>query len=235
MLRLLVAFIAALFIFTPSTLAEFSNQSELSIVSTSGNTDLQVFNGQTLSKYVLGKNNFELGGRITKGENANVESASNWDINARYGRSFSDKLGVFLATKYENDRFAGIHYRHNNDFGATYTIKKSKKFNAKAELGYRYRNEKSTTGIRLNQSQARLYTEATRQNTDAFFTKLWVEYLPNFTLGSDWQLNVEPSLNFAMSSFLSIKLGYLYKYDNLPVAGLRKYDAQYTTTLIAKF
>ena len=59
--------------------------------------------------------------------------------------------------------------------------------------------------------------------------------LRNFSESNDWQLNVEPSLNFAMSSNLSVKLGYLYKYDNEPADGLKRYDSQYTTTLIAKF
>lgn len=235
MTQLAVWLMAALFIFAPSALAELSNQSEISIVATGGNTDLQVYNGKTTTKYTLDKNNFELGGRITKGQSAGVDNASNWDLTARYGRSFSDRFGVFYATKYENDRFAGIHYRFNNDLGSSFVITKTKKTNAKAEAGYRYRIEKSVIGDELNQSQGRVYAEVERKNTETFSTKLWVEYLPNFTEGSDWQVNTEASMSFAMYSNLKIKMGYLYKYDNLPVVGLTTFDSQYTTTLIATF
>lgn len=220
----------------PNVAAQFSNQSELSIVSTGGNTKLKVYNGKTTTKYTMGNNNFQLGGHLTKGKNGNVESADNWDLNARYGHKLSDKYSVFSAFQYENNSFSGIAYRFNKDLGAQYTITKTEKTNATIELGYRHTSQKNIVGTKpKDQHQARVYTTVSRQNTKAFFTKMWLEYLPNFTEGTNWQLNVEPSLNFAMSTNLSIKLGYLYKYDNQPVATLKKYDSQYTTTLIAKF
>jgi putative salt-induced outer membrane protein len=229
----------ALLAFAPNVAAQLKNQSEVSIVSTGGNTDLKVYNGKTTSTYTMGSNSLSLGGHITKGENTDnnitVESASNWDLNTRYDRKINEKLGAFFSTQYENDTFAGIKYRHNKDLGVTYQIVKTDKLTAKSEAGYRHRSEKSIVGNKLSQSQARVYGEFARQNTEVFFTKMWVEYLPNFSDSDDWQINVEPSLNFAMSSNLSIKVGHLYKYDNFPVPTLKRYDSQYTTTLIAKF
>jgi putative salt-induced outer membrane protein len=224
----------------PSVAAQFTNQSELSIISTGGNSDLSTYNAKTVSKYVSGNNDYQLGGHLTKGKNGTVDSASNWDINARYGRKISDTIGAFFSSQYENDTFAGIAYRHNNDLGASYVITKTKKTNASAELGYRNRTQKSILAQvgqdqKVTDHQARLYSEVSRQNTDSFFTKMWLEYLPNFSESNDWQINVEPSLNFAMNANFSLKVGYLYKYDNQPADGSKRYDTTYSTTLIAKF
>lgn len=236
MSKITMAFISLMVLAMPSVAAELTNQSELSIITTSGNSDLSTYNTKTMSKYAKDNQNFQLGGHYTKGENEGTESASNWDINARYGYIVSKKIGTFVATQYENDNFAGIKYRHNTDVGMSYIIKKSKKTNASAELGYRYRNERLLGQEEADgDSQGRVYLEGSRQNTETLFTMLWVEYLPNISTSKDWQVKFEPSVNFAISSNFSLKVGYLYRYDNKPAPFTKRYDTTYSTTLIAKF
>ena len=65
--------------------------------------------------------------------------------------------------------------------------------------------------------------------------KFWLEGLPNLSNENDWQVNCEPSLNVSLSQTFSLKMAYLYKYDNQPLASAKKTDYQYTTSLLTRF
>lgn len=227
--------LVALILLIPSTFAQFTHQSELGIVVTGGNTELQVYNGKVTNTYTQDKNVYTLGGHYMYGTSFEVENSRNWDINAKYQRDLNDKFGAFVGTVYEGDEFAGIRNRLNGDVGGTYHYKNEDKFSFSTELGYRYRREKSTSNVVLNQSQGRLYMIGKKETKNNFSFQTWLEYLPNFTDSEDWQVNFEPSLNFSFNSNLALKWGYLGKYDNLPVQGNKKFDFTYVTSLIAKF
>jgi putative salt-induced outer membrane protein len=224
-----------LFIACSQVHAEFTNESELSVIVSGGNTETQVYNGKTTSTYTKTKNTVTLGGHYMYGTSFDTENARNWDINTKYQRVLKKRLSSFLGVIVEGDEFAGIERRTNLDAGAAYVLFKTEKSKINTEIGYRYRKEKSISGETLSQSQARLYLEGKRENKKDFSTNLWVEYLPNFTDSEDWQVSFEPSLRFNFLANLAFKWGYLGRYDNQPVLGNKKFDFLYTTSLIAKF
>jgi len=225
----------AFLVSVPSVFAQYKNESSLSVVITGGNTETELYNGKTKNSYKAGKNSFSLGGHYMYGTNQGVESARNWDLNSRYEREVKKDYGIFTGLIYEADDFANIDYRINADLGLSYHIFTEERLTSKVELGYRYREEKSLAGTTLDQHQGRVYGEIERYSkSKEFSSSLWIEYLPNFTDGDDWQLNFEPGINYNINSSLALKWGYLGKYDNQPVAP-RKFDFIYTTSLIAKF
>jgi hypothetical protein len=233
MLKLLVLF--SLFCLSFLTFGQFTNESELGIVVTGGNTELQVYNGKVTNQYVLDKNTFTLGGHYMYGTSFDVENARNWDVNGKYNRALSKHAGTFVGFVYEGDEFAGIDNRLNVDLGGSYQIVKTEKTNIKSEAGYRYRREEDLTGNSVSQSQGRLYVTGKRTPTKDISFGMWVEYLPNFTTPSDWQVNFEPNFQYNFHSNLALKWGYMGRYDNLPVLGNKKFDFTYITSLIAKF
>jgi putative salt-induced outer membrane protein len=223
------------FLFSSAVFAQFANESEVGIVVTGGNTELEVYNGKTKNTYTAGRNTFTLGGHYMYGTSFNVENSRNWDINAKADHGFSEKIGIFLGTVYEGDQFAGIDNRLNGDLGASYKIYKSEKAQATGEAGYRYRREENLAGTVLSQSQGRVYLEGKRTPSKDITLKFWTEYLPNFTDSEDWQINFEPSFQYNFMSNLALKWGYMGRYDNLPVPGNKKFDFTYMTSLIANF
>lgn len=222
-------------LFSQSLFAQFSNESELGILVTGGNTELEVYNTKTKNTYEKGNNTFTLGGHYMYGTSFNEENSRNWDINAKVEHALNKKIGLYLGTVYEGDEFAGIDNRLNGDLGSSYKFYKSDKGQAFTEVGYRYRREENLVGRVLNQSQGRVYLEGKRTPSKDITMKLWAEYLPNFTDSEDWQLNFEPSFQYNFHSNLALKWGYLGRYDNLPVPGNKKFDFSYMTSLIAKF
>ncbi|MCF8058306.1 MAG: DUF481 domain-containing protein [Bacteriovoracaceae bacterium] len=218
-----------------SAFAQFSHESELGVVVTGGNTEMEVYNGKVTNKYQRDTNTFTLGGHYTYGTSFGVENSRNWDVNAKAKHDLTQKVGIFLGSILEADEFAGIQSRINVDVGGTYQFLKTEKSQINTELGYRYRREKNLAGTTLSQSQGRLYVEGKRSPSKDLSMKLWAEYLPNFTKSEDWQLNFEPSFQFNLNSTLALKWGYLGRYDNDPVPGNKKFDFLYVTSLLAKF
>jgi putative salt-induced outer membrane protein len=220
-----------------STRADFSNSSEANIIVTGGNSQLETYNLNTTNKYKLSeKNNLTLAGHYTYGTSSDLESARNWDASLRYDRELNAKWSAFFGEQLEGDKFSGVKTRFNTDLGAKHSLYKSEKSVINAEAGYRYTVERLEGGLPTDQQQkARLYTEGTRKFKEGIEGKLWVEYIPNFSEGTDWLMNIEPSLSIILSKTFSLKLAYKGQYDNLPTAGNKKYDYTYTTGLLANF
>ena len=63
-------------LFSGMVQAQYSNESEVSVVVTGGNTEVEIYNGQTKNTYKKEKNTFVLGGHYTYATSSQVESIS---------------------------------------------------------------------------------------------------------------------------------------------------------------
>jgi putative salt-induced outer membrane protein len=227
-----------IFLLPSLSLAEFSHESEVSILSSGGNSELSTWNLKSRNDYKLEKSIFQLSGHYTYGEAAEVESARNWDAKLGYERILKKDWRGYLTQQVEGDKFKGIDTRFNTDIGAGLVLVDREKHKIKTELGYRYTVEKyrnSTTGSE-NFQKGRAYVENDHQLTETLFFRVWMEYIPNFSEGSDYMINGGSSIQASLTSIFSLKVSYEGNYDNMPsLTSNRKYDYQYTTSLIAKF
>jgi putative salt-induced outer membrane protein YdiY len=228
-------YLALALLLSSAASAQYSNESELTVILNGGNTEQETWYTKTMNSYLKDKNTFKLGGHYSYGKADGLLNTRNNDINARYERAFAKEWSLFTAGQREEDFFASIDYRWNYDLGGIYKFMTTDKQKLHAEAGYRRTLEADLSGRKTNGSKLRLYTEYTRQHSESVFFKLWVEALPNISESDDWQINFEPSLNVTMSKMFAIKMAYLHKYDNEPTLGSKNSDYQYTTSLIAKF
>jgi putative salt-induced outer membrane protein YdiY len=223
--------------FTAQASADWKNESEAGIVLKHGNSRSQSINAKHKSEASFDGNKFSLTAAHMRTKSEGVLSAKSFETVLRYERSLTDRLSLVLAQGLEIDRFAGIRQRYNTDIGPKYMIyKEEKAWEWFAEAGYRFTRENRTNGERKSFNKARVYTEVSRQWTETASSKLWVEYLPNFTTRKDWQFNTEFSTTANISSVFALKTAYLLKYDNVINPGARaKRDGVFTTALVAKF
>lgn len=227
---------AALLGLSSTHAVEWSNTSEVSILSTGGNTDVSVYNAKTKTIVTLGKHEVSLSGHYTLGENDGVVDTRNWDIQLQDRYALSEKWGVYLGEKIEGDRFKGFVTRYNTDIGASYKLFDTEKLKSNLEAGYRYVVEEKITGAYAHDNQLRLFGDLDQKLNQTVSWKFYLEYLKDIEVGDAWELNFGPSLITQLSSIFSLKVGYEGAYRNLPaVVGARKYDYKYTTGLIANF
>ena len=246
--------IVFLLLFTSSAYAAITNESEVLLLQTGGNSVVETYNAKTIFSLKKDKRSYTFSGHYTlgvseqtdaNGDTEKIESARNWDALVRYEQELNAKLSGFTALQYEGDEFAGYKQRQNTDLGLKYILTKTDKINSFVEFGARYTMEKSTTrdedgDDQLDYTKARFYYEFSNKVSKTLSYKFWTEYIPNFTDNEDYLLNFEPSLSYVLSDTFSLKTAYKGIYDNQPAvsdSGERDeyLDFIFTTSLIAKF
>ena len=228
----------------------FSNETELSFISSGGNTKTSTYNLKTSSTFESDKLwQLGLGGHYllttSEVENENnetitQESARNWSIFLKPEKNLNKRLSLFSQVQYEGNKLAGYLQRDNYDIGGKYYFTNIDKEKFFIELGYRYTSERQynletreTKNKYLNKS--RLYTEYKNSLDKTLSYKFWIEYLPNFTQEEDYIIKAEPSLSILFNNIFSMKLAYQAVYDNEPISSENEYlDYTYTTSLIIK-
>lgn len=237
-MRLLLAFIMTMTISTAALaeISNFTNESELGIAVANGNSDSQSYNFKQENKFSWGENAFKFNGRYLNTYSDSKESARYILGALRYERELSNRFAVYAGQMLESDKFSGYDLRHSSDAGFKYYIKKEETLYWTAEAGYRYTNEKQTTGNHAYKNQLRVYSEVEKKWTPTVTTKYWIEYLPNLDDTKDYEINTEASISAALNNIFSIKTAYLLRYDKVPPpAAKTRTDTLLTTALVAKF
>lgn len=217
--------------------AQFTHESELAMIQTGGNSEVQTTNTKTVNTYKWNLSKTTFGGHYTYGETKDAVSARNWDVNGKYERELNSHVSIFGGEVIEGNRFTGIKTRYNSDLGLKYYYIKTDAKNFFSEAGYRYTIEDRYSPIENTyDNKGRLFNEFNHKYSETVQYRLWVEYVPNFTDGKDYLVNGEASLTSILNSTFSLKVAYLGMYDNKPAfSGFKNYDYATTTSLVAKF
>ena len=238
-MKILVVF---LLLSSLASAGEWEHQSEVGIVQAAGNIESETYNLSDKTSYNWAKNTLTQEGAYLRSVVEDETGAETWLLGLRYDRELSKRFSLFIGNLWEGDRRAGFDFRSNVDVGSKYLAyqdPKNKKNKVTTELGYRFRYEQRIDGTAdiLDRSHIlRSFTEWKWQWTDTVSTGWWVEILPDFSDNDNININTQPSVSVQLSKILALKVSYLFEYDNVPaVAGNKRIDTLYTTSLVAKF
>lgn len=216
---------------------DLANESEVGIVIAGGNSDAQTYTMKHSSAYTWSDNLAKAFGRYLLGKTSGATTAENWEVGARYERSFPPSLAAFTQYRLDGNTLAGLDRRHSIDAGGKYYFLKEEGQELFNETGYRFTSEKRLgPAVTVNSHFARLYFEYNRTLGELAAAKLGLELLPNFSDSKDYQANLEASLLATLSPVFSLKVSYTTQYRNQPAgAGKKRTDSLFTTALVAKF
>lgn len=233
---------------TPPVKWKYTNESNLSIIQTGGNSNVETYDVKTENTFKKEKNEFNLGGHYILGESKVDDedgneikqlTARNWDIHSKYNRKFGKYLGGFVSIKIEADEFAGYERRNNFDLGSRYTIDETDKYESYVELGLRYTEEKPVEESDEDQfydNKGRVYYYVINRPGKQLTYKFWIEYVPNFSRPDDYLISTAPSITTTLTDVFSLQVSYKLDYDNEPAVEGNEYtDYTFTTSLVAKF
>lgn len=214
----------------------WKNESELSAVMVSGNTDSQSTSFKQKTSYSFSQNTIVASGRYLATQTNGITTARAWEANGRYERALSTYWSTFASFGAESDIFAGYIQRDNYDLGAKYFFIKKTKTQLIGEAGYRYTHTYAIPPLNRYENFGRFYSQYSQKVGESAEGELWVEYLPNFSNSDAYLLNAEPSLSVALSSIFSVKMSYLLKYQGVIPAGFTEHlDTTYSTALVANW
>lgn len=243
------ALIITTLMLSSTAFAEWKSNSELGLVSQSGNTNQDNTYINTEITKESGKNSYKVFGSYintngeTNGQNETLaESAS---AGLKYTRKLSEKMGIYAGGIWEKNRFAGYDDRYSADLGFRYDFAKEDNWFFYNETGYRYRSQFAhtlgdTVGEKTESNFGRVFFDYGRKFTPTANFRFWVESLYDFSDSDNIEVNFEPSVDVALGNFgseakparVSLKLAYKGMYDNVPaVDGLKKYDSIFSTSI----
>lgn len=237
-MKLLTAILTLLvcFSYAQESDSQWKHESEASVVTTSGNTKTQTFSVKETTSYKINKNIFENKASYLVQKDRGNKQAENWMASLRYEREISSRFNIFLAETVDSDKFSSIYRRYSSDLGGKYFFIKEDDHEFFSELGYRYTYEDYLAPQKNEDLHfGRLYLEHNKKWTAAISSKVWTEFLPNFTESKDYRFNAEPSMSVMLSEVFSLKIAYLLKYRGKTPPGVEDLDTIYTTSIVAKF
>lgn len=216
----------------------WTNESELSVVSVTGNSESESVSVRQKSSYQFDQNVFAVSGRYLNTKSLDQttkitqDTSRIWEAALRYDRLVGEDWSVYLGVSAESNPFGGYIQKDNSEIGGKYIFAKDR---WTGEFGYRNTKTYDTKGNRSTTHYGRLYTEYSQSFNPTSSFRMSVEYLPNFTDRTADAVNAEPSLTVILSSILSLKMAYSWKFNAGNQAPLKTADAQLTTALVAKY
>jgi putative salt-induced outer membrane protein len=161
-------------------------------------------------------------------------SVSNVQGRVRYDRFLSEHWSLFVAQSGRKDRFQGLALRLNFDPGLAFYIFDEDKHRLWLEAGYDLQYDIRENEF-LRAATPPLDKTETRHSARGFFGyennineilrfNTGVEYIQSVQQSKNWRLNWDSGVTSAISNKFSLSTTFSLRYDNNPLAGVRKTD-----------
>lgn len=212
----------------------WSGQSELSFLSTMGNTDVR-----TIGFKASGKRNWAKWALVARGEfletrNGKIVTAESYLLGTRGTRKFSE-VDVFLDLEYQSNLFAGFEDLYKVSFGVGREFLKTDFQALRLEAGPAFVFEDRVTGDtrQFSSLSAQLLHRWALATSVQMNNRL--SYLGNLSDLIDSRYELELGFSAPVSDMFSLKAAYLAQYKNLPPENAKNFDGKTTLSLLATF
>ena len=206
----------------------------LSYLATSGNSDSQTAGLDLSYKRSFDPWGLEVTGSYLKAAADGVDTADRTFLGVRGTRSISDRWGVFAGASALKDEFAGLDSRYVVDGGVTYKAIANDTQTLSFDLGLAWNSENLVDGSSTDYLSGLAGLAYTRKLSETASLAEKLVFMPSFEESDDWRLSSDLTLEAAISAKLAVKLGFLYLYDNVPVAGFKKTDTKSSASLVIR-
>ena len=216
---------------------KWTDEAELSFVSTGGNTEIVSLSGKNLLKYTVTDKllwTWRLGALY--GETNNAKIAERYFTDLRLDYSFSDAIYFFGIGGWLQDKFTGIESRYYIGPGVGYRVLTGPKHFLDAEAGFNFASEDYINDTEEDFLEGRLYGLYQYHFSKKNKFSQSLELLYDFDDRDNYRINSETAFITALSDYLSLKTSYEIEHDNEPVpATLKETDTILSVTLVVNF
>jgi putative salt-induced outer membrane protein len=150
-------------------------------------------------------------------------------------RKLTSLVGLSTGWRAERDKFAGINFRSVLDAGLSWALVKQPRWTLDGLTAMAWNHEQPTVGLNVNDPIGVLQAVSRVPFGTAGDTTQRFTFYPNFNRKSAYRSEAELSAQAAMNSHLALKLGYLFRRSNQPVAGFKKSDNTTTASVVLRW
>jgi putative salt-induced outer membrane protein len=213
------------------------DQAELSFVSTGGNTEVTTFSLKNTLRYGFTERfSVTWDAAALYGKSDGEKNAERYATELRLDYALSERFYAFGNAGWRRDRFAGLEDRYVSGAGGGYRILPGPRHFLDGEIGLTYIVDRYTTGERQDFPSGRVFTRYLFAFTERSRFSQTVEFLHDFGDPENYNINTETAVTAALNSYLSLKMSYSVRYDNVPVPEtLRRTDSAVSAALVFNY
>jgi putative salt-induced outer membrane protein YdiY len=153
----------------------------------------------------------------------------------RAQRKLNALFGVSTGIKLERDQFAGLDVRSILDGGLSWALVHHPEWTLDGVTSLAWLHESHTTGDSLDDPIGVLQLLSRIPFGTAGDTTQRFTYYPDFKTSSAYRSEAEITAQASMSAHLALKIGWLLRYSNAPVAGFKKTDNTTTASVVLRW
>lgn len=215
----------------------WSDDAELSYVSTSGNSSVSTLAAKNLYTQKLAEHlSFLWKLEALKGKSDGVMTAERYFTDLRLEYDYTERAYSYVNTGWMTDKFAGVDERVNVGVGGGYKFLNGPQSFLKSEAGVSAVKESYIDNTDRRFTEGRVFGEYVYAFTKKNKFSQSIEYLHDFDNTGNYRYNSETAVTATMTDNLSLKVSYLIKYDHEPIPStLGKRDTIFSTAIVASF
>ncbi|MCD8482547.1 MAG: DUF481 domain-containing protein [Verrucomicrobia bacterium] len=175
-------------------------------------------------------------GSYLRGKDRGVTNEDELILGTNYTNFFSERMGWYVRTEFERDRFEDIDFRSTSGAGLTYRIINQPRMSLEGNLGLSYRYEDYRTPGRESDDDIGLDVGLKFNWRFADWGRLssTLAYTPAFDDFGDFLLKHDSGVEMPLgaSDFWVLRVGVANDYNSRPSPGRKKLDTTYYLRLI---
>jgi len=206
-----------------------------SFVGTSGNTDTTTFGGDFQFHHLWPVWQLEANATAVHTTDNGVSTAERYLGSIRAKRALTYIFSLTTGEPAAHDRFAGIDFRSILDVGIGYALRREPRWILDGLTSIAWKHEAQVSGdsiddpIGVLQLVSRVLFSATADTTQR------ITFYPDFRNSSAYRAEAEVTAQASINTRLALKIGYLFRYSNLPPPGFLKSDNTTTASLVLRW
>jgi putative salt-induced outer membrane protein YdiY len=164
-----------------------------------------------------------------------IETAERYLAAFRADRTLTPRIALSGGERAERDRLAGIAFRSITDGGLKYALVRRPNWTLDGLTSLALNHEEPVDGPSLNHPIGVLQALNKYLFSPAADTTQRFTIYPDFEDSDAYRAEAEVTAQAAMNSRLALKLGYLWRYSNLPAFGFEKSDNTATASIVVRW
>jgi len=214
---------------------EWEHSAELSLLLTSGNTEISTFGVGGASAYKPDPWAVKAKANYLRSSDSGLKKAESFEAELRGERKLSEPLSIFVLANYLKNQFSGFNDRFGAETGANYLLLKQEAHELSTELGVGVIKENRTDNTIQNFVTGRIGARYAWRFSENGEFSTQTSFIENFQTTRDWRIRNVNSVTAILTSVLSLKASFAVEHLNTPVMGKKKTDTTTTIALVAKF
>ena len=150
-------------------------------------------------------------------------------------RKLSGIVGLSTGWRAERDKFAGINFRSVLDAGLSWALVRHPRWMLDGLTAIAWNHERPTVGLSVDDPVGVLQAISRVPFGTAGDAMQRFTFYPNFNRRSAYRSEAELSAQAAMNGHLALKIGYLLRQSNKPVAGFKKTDNTTSASVVLRW